>query len=274
MGSSSLEITLIQLTNGLYRILDSIYSLEIGGDLFTDLIVQILIEEFKRKNRNMDPSENKRSMSKLKSDAEYLKNILSTMERAHCSIDALYEGIDFDYYLTRQRFEGSCSKLYSSCLKPIDDLLAKNNLKEIDIDKLIVCGAATKMCKLQLILKEKFPSTTQLLNQLSTDEVIALGCAKQASILSASKLKKFDPSDVKFQCLAKSVFMKIGGEENDNKILIFEPHSPIPIKRLITVNLDGPQQVFIYENDNKLLAKIDLSSFTSKEVNCLFQIKL
>ena len=51
------------------------------------------------------------------------------MERAHCSIDALYDGVDFDYYLTRQRFESVSSKLYQQVLQPIDDLLIKNNLK-------------------------------------------------------------------------------------------------------------------------------------------------
>ena len=57
------------------------------------------------------------------------------MERAHCSIDALQEGIDFDYYLTRQRFEGACTKIYDSCLTPIDELLSKNNLTNESIDK-------------------------------------------------------------------------------------------------------------------------------------------
>lgn len=48
MGSSSLEITLIDLVNGLYRKIDSIYTFEIGGDHFTDVIVNVLVEEFKR----------------------------------------------------------------------------------------------------------------------------------------------------------------------------------------------------------------------------------
>ena len=57
------------------------------------------------------------------------------MERAHCSIDALYEGIDFDYYLTRQRFEGASQKLYESSLQPIDEILNKNGLKTEQINK-------------------------------------------------------------------------------------------------------------------------------------------
>jgi molecular chaperone DnaK (HSP70) len=89
---------------------------------------------FHRKNKS-NPKENKRSVFKLKSNAEELKQILSTMERAHCSIDALYDGVDFDYYLTRQRFESVSSKLYQQVLQPIDDLLQKNNLKENQINQ-------------------------------------------------------------------------------------------------------------------------------------------
>lgn len=88
----------------------------------------------KRKHKS-DPRNNKRSLFKLKADADELKHILSTMERAHCSIDALYDGIDFDYYLTRQRFEGACNKVYQQILQPIDDILKRNNLSENEITK-------------------------------------------------------------------------------------------------------------------------------------------
>ena len=106
MGGNSIEVSLVSLSNGLYRLMDSKSVKNLGGDKFTELVIDICCEEFQRKHR-LNPKENKRSMSKLKSNAEEMKQILSTMERAHCSIDALYEGIDFDYYLPRQRFEGA-----------------------------------------------------------------------------------------------------------------------------------------------------------------------
>jgi molecular chaperone DnaK (HSP70) len=90
---------------------------------------------FSRKNKQLDPTQHKRSLFKLLTNAEHLKGILSTMERAHCSIDALYEGIDFDYYLTRQRFEGACSKIYEKVLEFIDELLDRNSFNVNNIDK-------------------------------------------------------------------------------------------------------------------------------------------
>ena len=83
-------------------------------------------------------------MFKLKSNAEELKHILSTMERAHCSIDALCDGVDFDYYLTRQRFESAATKLFQQVLQPIDELLIKN---KIDVAKI------TKVPFIEIIFK-------------------------------------------------------------------------------------------------------------------------
>jgi molecular chaperone DnaK (HSP70) len=47
----------------------------------------------------------------------------------------LYDGIDFDFYLTRQRFEGVCGKLYQQVFTPIDDLLTANGLQDTQIDQ-------------------------------------------------------------------------------------------------------------------------------------------
>ena len=48
MGEATLEISLISLSNGLYICLDTVYLNDIGGYRFTDIIVDILCEEFQR----------------------------------------------------------------------------------------------------------------------------------------------------------------------------------------------------------------------------------
>ncbi len=48
MGGNSIEVSLISLSNGLYRCLDSIYVENTGGDKFTDIVVDILCEEFQK----------------------------------------------------------------------------------------------------------------------------------------------------------------------------------------------------------------------------------
>jgi molecular chaperone DnaK (HSP70) len=78
--------------------------------------------------------------------------------------------------------------------------------------KVILCGAATKMCKLQQLVKDKFPSNCKLLNQISPDECIALGCAKQSNIIANSKLTKFTADqDRSFKAVAHEIFMRVNG---------------------------------------------------------------
>lgn len=131
------------------------------------------------------------------------------MERAHCSIDALFDGIDFDYYLTRQRFDGGCARIYPQILQPIDDLLAANNLNEKQINQVILAGAPTKMCKLQSLVRQKF-SEAKISHNISPDEIVALGCAKQCSIITNTKFKKeINSDDMAFKCLACPIYLKV-----------------------------------------------------------------
>ena len=130
------------------------------------------------------------------------------MERAHCSIDALLDGVDFDYYLTRQRFEGACSKIYAQVLQPIDDLLRANNLTESQVDQVILCGASAKMCKIQALIREKFQQS-KLLSQLSPDEIVALGCAKQCALITSSRKKEINKQDCFFRALSNSISIQV-----------------------------------------------------------------
>ena len=48
LGGRSLQITLISVNSGIYRIMDSIYDDSIGGGKFDEVLVQHLAAEFKR----------------------------------------------------------------------------------------------------------------------------------------------------------------------------------------------------------------------------------
>lgn len=273
MGGNSLEVSLVSLSNGLYRIIDSKSVKNLGGDMFTDLIVDICCDEFTRKNRGVSPKNNKRSISKLKSSAEDLKHILSTMERAHCSIDALCEGIDFDFYLNRQRFEGVCGRLYEKVLAPIDELLSENKIESNRVNQVILAGAATKMVKLQSLIKERF-SSSRILNNQAPDEIIALGCAKQCGLITNSKhLKELQPSDMNFKCTSAPISLKNGNDPD--YISLCKSNTPFPIKRSFNLKLNSELPVLtILESNEKCLAKINLKDLKTSQIVFAFNIKM
>lgn len=273
LGGNSVEASLVALNNGIYRIIDSKSVRGLGGDNFTDLIVDICCDEFTRKNRNMTPKNNKRSVSKLKSSAEELKHVLSTMERAHCSIDALFEGIDFDFYLNRQRFENVCGKVYEQVFAPIDELLAANNVETNRINQVILVGAPTKMVKLQTLIREKF-SSSRLLNTQSPDEIVALGCAKECGMIANSKhLKEIQNTDLTFKCSSAPIFLKNG---NDcDYIQICKSETPFPVRRSYNLKIDVAEPYLtLLEPNEKCLAKINLKDFKTTKIVFSFNIKI
>jgi molecular chaperone DnaK (HSP70) len=76
------------------------------------------------------------------------------------------------------------------------------------IDKVILCGASTKMCKLQSLIKQKF-ADSKILNHQSPDEIVSMGCAKQSAIVSNNKIKNFNKEDLAFKCLSSPISLKV-----------------------------------------------------------------
>lgn len=72
----------------------------------------------------------------MKTNAEIVKHILSTLETANCYIESLYDGMDFSSNVTRARFENEMSKILPTILtEPIQDVLSSSGTKATDIDK-------------------------------------------------------------------------------------------------------------------------------------------
>lgn len=108
-GGTSLTCSLVSVNGGMISVMKSVTK-SIGGDSITDMLVEQLAAEFKRKHK-VDPRETKRGKLKLKLNAENVKHVLSTLETANCYIESLHEGIDFNANISRSRFDIEFSKV-------------------------------------------------------------------------------------------------------------------------------------------------------------------
>ena len=132
-GGSSLTATVMQTSGGMFSVLGSVTK-EVGGDLVTNILIELLAQEFKRKYK-MDPRESKRGKMKLKINAENVKHVLSTLDNANCYIESLYEGIDFNSNVSRSRLDAEFSKILSKFIDPLHEVLDIVKIKPTDIDK-------------------------------------------------------------------------------------------------------------------------------------------
>ncbi|CAF1334790.1 unnamed protein product [Rotaria magnacalcarata] len=180
LGGSTYECSIIRTTGGCLQTIASVDGFENSGDDFTDLIIDIIADEFQKKNKS-DPRLSQRSLLKLRACSEQAKHVLSTTPVTQCSIDALYDGIDLDSNISRLRFDGVANYLINNCLKPIDIVMDKAQLQPDDIKLIVLCGGGTKIPKLRDAIQDRL-SNADMLSSITGDEVIALGAARQCYI--------------------------------------------------------------------------------------------
>lgn len=103
-GGLSSDISLLQVSNGLYSLIDNTHLSQLGGNVLTQTLSDYLAQEFCNKWK-LDPRESRRTMVKLRQHAETCKHVLSTLTTAQVFIESLMDGIDWNQNVTRARFE-------------------------------------------------------------------------------------------------------------------------------------------------------------------------
>lgn len=210
IGGISADVTLLKSVNGLYEVIGTIHEDSAGSNKVTELLVEYIAKEFYQKYK-LDPHESRRTMSKLYPHAEMSKHVLSSMGSAHIFIESLMDGVDFSHNLSRARFENILFSHLDVLKKPVTDLLEQTNFSG-KIDKIILCGGGMKIPKFQSTIQSMFPEA-ELLNQINPDEVMALGCARQAALVA----QPWDPDckylDMEICSMPCDVVVKVDDKE-------------------------------------------------------------
>ena len=76
----------------------------LGGEDFDQRLMDYFIAQFKRKS-NIDVSQDKRAIQRLRKACEAAKRTLSTGTSASVDIEALSGGVDFSSSISRAKFE-------------------------------------------------------------------------------------------------------------------------------------------------------------------------
>jgi L1 cell adhesion molecule like protein len=100
LGGTSHDATVVQVQNGMYRVLGACTDHAFGSDNFNQALQKYLATEFQRINK-ADLRDNKRAMAKLLLGAEGCKHTFARLDNAPCNIDSLYDGMDFHANVSR-----------------------------------------------------------------------------------------------------------------------------------------------------------------------------
>lgn len=227
LGGTSLDVTVIAVSGGMYRVVATENDSSLGGKKIDELLAQHLAAEF-QKQWKQDVTTSARAMSKLRAGAETCKHVLSSRDTATCAIESLYDGIDLNSKVSRARFESLCLSLFHRSLTAIDRVLTKSNITKYNVDQVILVGGTTRIPRIQQIVQDYFVDK-EVLQSINPDGVLAYGAAIQASMLQGrGEELNDDPEEV--ECTSKAIGVML--EDAQSRICSVIPKfTPIPTRR-------------------------------------------
>lgn len=185
LGGGTFDVSVLEVGDGVFEVLSTSGDTHLGGDDFDKRIVDWLAKDFK-KNEGVDLIADKQALQRLTETAEKAKMELSTLTQTNINlpfITATAEGPKhIDTTLSRAQFEELCSDLIDRCKIPVENALKDASLSLSEINEVILVGGSTRIPAVQAVVKSmtnKDPNVT-----VNPDEVVALGAAVQAGVLS------------------------------------------------------------------------------------------
>ena len=185
LGGGTFDVSILELGDGVFEVKSTSGNNHLGGDDFDKSIMDYLVSEFKKDN-GVDLSKDKMAMQRIKDAAEKAKKDLSGMTSTQISIPFITQGEDgplhLDVNLTRAKFEELNRDLFDSTLDSVKAALKDANLKNSDIDKVLLVGGSTRIPYIQELVKKELGKEPS--KEVNPDEAVSMGAAIQGGVLT------------------------------------------------------------------------------------------
>jgi molecular chaperone DnaK len=184
LGGGTFDISILELGDGVFEVKSTNGDTHLGGDDFDQRLIDFVADEFK-KSDGVDLRKDAMALQRLKEACEKAKCELSTTTQTQINlpfITATNEGPKhLDMTISRAKFESLVDDLIQRTVGPVQKALADAKLQPSDINEVILVGGATRMPKVQEVVKDYFGKEPH--KGVNPDEVVAMGAAIQGGIL-------------------------------------------------------------------------------------------
>jgi len=186
LGGGTFDVSIISIGDGVIEVLATSGNNRLGGDDFDDRVIDYLVQEFK-KAENMDLSQDKMAMQRLKEAAEKAKKELSTVITTNINLPFITMNQDgpkhMDINLTRAKFDELTHDLVEKTLGPVRTALkdAEKNSPS-PLSKVLLVGGSTRIPAVQEAVKKL--TGIDPFKGINPDECVALGASIQAGKLA------------------------------------------------------------------------------------------
>ncbi|TNE44222.1 MAG: molecular chaperone DnaK [Deltaproteobacteria bacterium] len=184
-GGGTFDVSILEVSEDVVQVLSTNGDTHLGGDNVDQVIIDYLVAEFKRDN-GLDVSADRMVLQRLKEAAEKAKIELSSAMETEINLPFLTADASgpkhLNIKLTRPKLEQLIEDILERTKKPCIQAMKDAGLSASDVDEVILVGGSTRIPAVQDLVKQLFGRDPH--RGVNPDEVVALGAAVQAGVLS------------------------------------------------------------------------------------------
>ena len=254
-GGGTFDISILKLQDGIFEVLATNGDTHLGGDDIDNLLLKIALEDV-ASEWHEDLWRDNEGVQRLRRAVIQAKERLSFVPVTNIELE--YRGKKYQREIHRDLFDKLITPIIERTLVPCRECIKDAGVSIEQIDEVVMVGGSTRIPLVLSAVENLFRAKPH--TELNPDEVVALGAAVQAAILSG---------EVEDKLLLDVTPLSLGIETMGgvvSKLILRNSTIPASATETFTTGVDGQRNVLIHVvqgerelvKDCRSLARFDL----------------